>query len=50
MIFFNWLFFKLKLSLNLSILLKTKLYSYEILGVFSSAKINPRKNNQNWHP
>ena len=33
----------LKLSLKLSILLITKLYLREVLGIFSSAKINPTK-------
>ena len=33
----------LKLSLKLSILLNTKLYSREVLGILSSAKINSGK-------
>ena len=33
----------LKLSLKLLILLNIRLYSGEVLGIFPSAKINPRK-------
>ena len=40
----------LKLPLKLLILLSTKPYSREDLGILSLAKINPRKKIQNWHP
>ena len=40
----------LTLSLKLSTLLNTKPYLREVLGILSSAKINPSKKIQDWHP
>ena len=40
----------LKLLLKLLILLNTKLYSREVLGILSSTKVNPRKKIEDWDP